>query len=108
MLTSLFVYCAQHTLSSLSRLGRPQAPKDDARYMKVKRSMGAIKFVLNERSKIRKELQLTQMLESISFDSDDAAAGGVGLGLGRGDEGGATAATKGKKLADTKPGGVSK
>ena len=72
--------------------------------MKVKRSMGAIKFVLNERSKIRKELQLTQMLESISMDSADAAAGGVGLTL----ESGATAATKGKILADTKPGGLSK
>jgi len=74
--------------------------------MKVKRSMGAIKFVLNERSKIRKELQFTQMIENITLDDSDLS--GVGVEVDRAALSGASRATRGKQLADTKPGGVSK
>ena len=71
--------------------------------------MGAIKFVLNERSKIRKELQFTQMIENIHLDETDALGVGVDVDVGAAvGTGGASLATRGKKLADTKPGGVSK
>ena len=39
------------------RNSRPIQPKEETRYLKVKRSMGAIKFVLSERSKIHKLLK---------------------------------------------------
>ena len=82
----------------IRRLGRPVSAKEESRYTKVKRSMGAIKFVLNERSKIRKELEYAQVLESIKVHT--AADGTVDV------EAVQKAALK--KLADTKPGGVSK
>ena len=47
-------------LSERERLRRNQRPvsaKEEERYTKVKRSMGAIKFVLKERSKIKKMLE---------------------------------------------------
>jgi large subunit ribosomal protein L47 len=47
-------------LSERERLRRNQRPvstKEEGRYTKVKRSMGAIKFVLKERSKIKKMLE---------------------------------------------------
>jgi large subunit ribosomal protein L47 len=39
------------------RNNRPVLAKEEDRYTKVKRSMGAIKFVLKERSKIKKMLE---------------------------------------------------
>lgn len=39
------------------RNSRPIPPKEEFRYIKVKKSMGAIKFVLSERSKIHKLLK---------------------------------------------------
>ena len=47
-------------LSERERIRRNQRPvtaKEEERYTKVKRSMGAIKFVLRERSKIKKMME---------------------------------------------------
>ena len=41
----------------IRRNQRPITPKEENRYIKVKRSMGAIKFVLRERSKIKKAIE---------------------------------------------------
>ncbi len=44
---------------------------DEFRYMKVKRSMGAIKFVLSERRRIRYLIATTSGVDSGSIESED-------------------------------------
>jgi hypothetical protein len=80
------------------RMNTPIAPLDESRYMKVKRSMGAIKHVLNERSTIKRELELQNLVAEIDYEinnentviDDETNIPGV------------------IKLADTKPGGISR
>jgi len=45
------------------RIQRPLSKLEDNRYIKVKRGMAAIKVVLKERSKIRKQLSIEALVE---------------------------------------------
>jgi len=52
------------------RNGRPIAQLEDNRYIKVKRSMAAIKHVLGERQKIGNKIKELSALESESQNND--------------------------------------
>ena len=51
------------------RLSRPVSPDDESRHFKVKRSMAAIKFVLDERKKIDLLLQAKARATTIADES---------------------------------------
>jgi hypothetical protein len=76
----------------IKRMNRPMPPIEETRYIKVKRSMGAIKFVLNERSKIKRKLEYENAIEQLAHE----ISGKEGINPAV------------RKLADTKPGGISK
>ncbi len=50
------------------RIGRPYTSTEEQRYTKVKRGMGAIKFVLNERRIINLELKETQSMYPVNVN----------------------------------------
>eukprot|EP00605_Chrysophyceae_sp_TOSAG23-4_P000646 GSChrysophyteH1.ASY1.ANO1.728.1 assembled CDS len=80
--------------AKMQRMQTPVSPLDESRYVKVKRSMGAIKHVLRERSTIKRELELQNYIAEHHLDSEhETSATGTGAV---------------RPLADTKPGGVSR
>eukprot|EP00606_Chrysophyceae_sp_TOSAG23-5_P001171 GSChrysophyteH2.ASY1.ANO1.858.1 assembled CDS len=85
--------------AKLQRMKSPVTRVHESRYSKVKRSMGAIKHVLRERSVIKRELEMNNLVAEIEhemvggeleLDGEQVEVPGV------------------HKLADTKPGGISR
>ena len=82
--------------AKLQRMKSPVTRVHESRYSKVKRSMGAIKHVLRERSVIKRELEMNNLVAEIEHEmegnelQEDTEVPGV------------------HKLADTKPGGLSR
>jgi hypothetical protein len=100
----------------IKRMNRPIIPMEETRYIKVKRSMGAIKFVLNERSKIKKTLEYENIITELALELKEGQTEGAGGSSSSTDANANADAGKGGKtvpapavriLADTKPGGVS-
>ena len=56
---------------------RPPGPNDELRYACVKRSMGAIKFVLSERRKIYKEINAKEEEQAASVAENDRTVEGT-------------------------------
>ncbi len=57
----------------LKRTQRPVVAVDETRYAKVKRSMGAIKFVMNERRKIDKILGVSSSIPA-NYGKEDSTS----------------------------------
>ena len=98
------------------RMQLPVSKLDENRYIKIKRGMGAIKHVLRERSSIKRELELNNIMAEIieqdnnDIDDDDSnnnSSNSSSSSNNSSNSNDNVDNAKITKLADTKPGGVS-